>query len=572
MKQFLARVAAGLVSLAVFVLILLGAVYLKVGRGPEVKGDSILQLSVGGPILEYPVGGVTGGLLSPAGHTLQGYLTNLDKAAVDDRIKGVLITLESPGTGYAALGELRDKIAQVRAAGKPVWAWADMVDLKSLYVASACDSFYVQPAAFIEVTGMWAGMPHIKSALDKLGIQPQIHRIKDYKSAAELATRTDMSPQTREMELWILNDIYPHVIGDIAAGFGTDTTAVTTAMQETQLLPDRLVELGLADGSRYWDEMKGALPRPRGKEEPRLLAGADYRQVKPASVGLKGGKTIAVVHAQGLIGGTRSGENPLLGPTMGHESVNRDLRRAMEDDDVAAVVFRIDSGGGSSLTSDRISRMVAVVNARKPVVVSMVDVAASGGYAIAYPARTLIADGNTITGSIGSITGKLVTRDFQEKLGVTRDGVGVGPEPDFNSSWRPWTPAEYEKVEKNHWQDYNRWVQRIADQRNLTFAQVDSVARGRVWTGRQALERKLIDRLGNLDDAVAAAKEAAGIAPGEKVTVVHYPQPEGLLAQILGAPVGAVSERLVSRALDRARTGAAVWNRGEMRILEMPVP
>ncbi len=572
MGSFLRSVLATLVALALLFLVFTGFVWLKWGRAPGVARGSILVQSVGGEMPEYPMGGATSGILVSAAPTLQGILTNLDKAAVDGRIRGVLITLQSPGAGYGKLEEVRGGIARVREAGKPVWAWADILDLKSLYVASACDSLFLLPNAYVEMGGMYSGRLFVKDALGKLGIDPQVHRISRFKSAAEMVTRNDMSEPAREMSRWILGDIYPHVIGDIAGGFSVDTLAVDAVLEKTLLHTDELVEAGLASGARWWDEMKAALPRPGGKDEPALVTGADYARIDPAKVGLKGKKTIAVIHAEGYIGGAESGFNPVLGTTMGHRTVNRDLKRAMDDDDVAAIVFRIDSGGGSSLTSDRIGRMVGVAAARKPVIVSMADVAASGGYSIAYRATTLIADGNTITGSIGSITGKFVMKGLYDRLGVTKDGVGIGPDPDFYSDVRPWTPEEMERVETAHWGDYDRWIADIAAHRGLTPAEVDSVGRGRVWTGRQALERKLVDRLGDLHAAVEAAKEAAKIPADKKVTVVHYPQPSGLAAQIFGAPLGTAMERWAAGWVRAQGEETERLTRGEVEVIGVPVP
>jgi protease IV len=216
--------------------------------------------------------------------------------------------------------------------------------------------------------------------------------------------------------------------------------------------------------------------------------------------------------------------------------------------------------------------MVEVVNKKKPVVVSMVDVAASGGYNIAYRARTILADGNTITGSIGEFTGKFSARDFYNKLGITKDGAGLGPSGDFYSDYRPWTPAEFGKVAANNRNAYNTWIQNIARFRKLDVAQVDSVGRGRVWTGRQALDRKLIDGLGNLDAAVLAVKRAAGIDSTEKVTLDHYPKPEGLLATLLGMNPTGLPGVLAQRWIEERRKSWSDLNRGTLQLMDLPIP
>ncbi len=568
-RAFIHRVAAVIVALALIALAGIGGAYLKWGRGPSVEGGSVLVQPVGGCYPEYPPGGITSGIFASAEPTLHGILENLSKAAADDRIDGVIVTVESPCAGYAMLEEIRAGIGKVRAAGKPVWAWSDMLNVKSLYVASACDSLFLLPTAYIELSGPYLERLYVTEALDKLGVRPQITRIEGYKSAAEMVTRTDMSPQAREESLNILGDIYPRVMGETAEGLGLSEAELTALLERTLLTADEAVEARLVRGLRYWDEMTGSLP---GDGEPRLVQAADYARVEPAKVGLKGKKKIAVVHAQGLIGGSRSGVNPLLGNLMGYESVREDIEKAVQDDDVAAIVFRVDSGGGESIASDRISRAVQQADAEKPVIVSMVDMAASGGYSISYRARTLLADRNTITGSIGSITGKFVLKDFYNHIGITKDGVGMGPAQGFNSDYRAWTPEEMARVETDHWAGYNAWIADIARHRDMTPAEVDSLGRGRVWTGEQAVENGLVDRIGGLDEAVAQAKEAAGLALDEKVTLVHYPRPEGFLAELIGMPLATAVEHAATGWVQGRLEEADRLNRAELRVLEVPVP
>jgi protease-4 len=572
MRTFAHRVAAVLVALALIAAGTLGAVWLKWGRGPSVRDHSVLVQPVDGSFPEYPPGGITSGIFTTPGPTLHTILDNLAKAARDDRVDGVVLIIGSSGVGYAMLEEIRSGIAKVRAAGKPVWAWGDMLTPKGLYLASACDSLFLLPTAYVELKGMYGERLYVTGTLDKLGIRPQITRIEGYKSAAEMVTRTDMSPQAREEGRWLMNDIYPRVTAETAEGLGLSGETLAGLMERTLLTAGEAVEAGLAHGLRHWDEMTHALPRPGADEKPRLLEAADYAQVKPADVGLKGKKKIAVVHAEGMIGGSHSGMNPLLGALVGHETVRRDLEKAAEDDDVAAIVFRVNSPGGESITSDRISRAVERANRDKPVIVSMVDVAASGGYSISYRARSILADANTITGSIGSITGKFNLRGLYDRLGVTKDGMGIGPSPGFDSDYRDWTPEEMEKVVSNHWAGYEEWIADIARHRDLSVAEVDSLARGRVWTGAQAVENGLIDEVGGLDRAVALAKEEAGLAADQSVTLVHYPQPEGFLAELVGLPLSMAAERMAANWVWGRLEETTRFSRSELRLAEVPVP
>jgi protease IV len=569
---FFRIVAAVVFGIVIFFLGFFALVYLKWGQEPRIEKGSILVLTLEGPFLEYPPGGYTSGLLVSEEPTLHAVLDDLSKAKVDDRVRGVLLVLDGPEAGYAKLQEIRTEIRRVRDAGKPVWAWSDNVGLKDLYLASACDSFFVHPTGYTYLGGMYADRLYVTGALKKLGIEPQVARVESYKSAAEAVLRTDMSPEDRAMEGWLLADIYPRVIQEIATGLSVDSTQVGSGLERTLMSGRDLVGLRLASGAREWDEMKAALPRPKGDKKPILITALDYDRVPATKVGLRGKKKIAVVHAQGLIAGEESGQDPMFGITMGYASVNHDLQSALDDDDVVGVVFRVDSPGGESITSDRISRMVEVVDRKKPVVVSMVDVAASGGYNVAYRARKILADGNTITGSIGIFTGKFTAHDLYQKLGITKDGIGIGPNADFYSDYRRWTDLEYQRVVSNNWDAYRTWIGNIARFRKLAVADVDSVGRGRVWTGRQALDRKLVDGLGDLDAAVAAVKAAAGIDSTEKVTLEHYPKPEGFLATLLGMnPIGlpgALADRWVGERV-------ATWkgmSRMDLRVLDLPVP
>jgi protease-4 len=426
---------------------------------------------------------------------------------------------------------------------------------------------------YVYLGGIHAERVYAADALAKLGIEPQVNKIERYKSAAEMVTRTDMSPEAREMTGWILSGMYPRVLEGIAEGFDLEPGDVEAGITHTLPLAQDVVDMGLASGVRYWDEMTHALPRPGGEDDAVLIAGSEYAQVDAEDVGLKGKKKIAVVHAQGLIAGNTSGRDPLFGMRMGHESVNRDLRRALKDKDVVGVVFRVDSGGGSSLTSNRIARMVELVDGKKPVVVSMVDVAASGGYTISYRARMLIAGPNTITGSIGSITGKFVAKGLYNRLGITKDGVGIGPRSDFFSDYRPWTESEFADVREEHWAQYRAWIARIAEKRGVTAEEIDAVGRGRVWTGAQALEHGLIDRLGTLDTAVAAVKEAAGVEPDAGVTLVHYPQPEGFVSSLLGMDVSAVPGAVVDRWIaSRTEAVDALLSEPSLELTPVAVP
>jgi protease-4 len=538
MKAFLRTVLGVLVAILILVVVFSIAVYAKTSAKPDVKDHSWLVLNLEGEIAEYPIGGFQAQLFGgPGSHTR--LLENLEKAAVDDRIDGVIFRVGPSNLGYAKLEELRGAVEKVQGAGKKVYAYSDYLSNKHLYITSACDEVFMPPSGYLQFTGASMGAPFVRGTLDKLGINPNIHQIEDYKSAAELVTRTGMSPEAREMYNWLMDDLFGEITNTVAKDRGMSRRDMEDVLEKALFMPEEAVEAGLIDDVIYWDELEEKLKQP-DDEKLKTVSGGEYAGVERADVGIKGDKKIAIVHAQGLIHGGESGVDPIFGMTMGAKSVIKDLRAAMDDEDVVGVLFRVDSGGGEAVASDAIGRWVKAIEEKKPVVVSMVDVAGSGGYMVAHRINPIVACPNTITGSIGSITGKFNMREFYNKIGITYDFVTRGPHALIYSDYRDFTPEEMEIVAEGHWESYNRWVEDIAEHRGLTFEEVDSVGRGRVWTGRQAIERKLIDKLGGLDTAIDILKEKAEIPETEDVVIVHYPEEKDLIEAILSGELASM--------------------------------
>ncbi len=532
MKVFLKSFLGTLAAIVLVVAVVAGVFAIKTRLKARIKDHSYLVVDLYGEIMEYDPPGSPFQIMGDSPKTLQRVLTNLEKAAVDERIEGVIVKM-SAGTsiGYAALSEVRGAIRDVQAAGKQVYGFADDMSRRIYYLAAVCDSIYIPPAAYFNFRGVAARSMHVKRTLEKLDIEPNVHQIKDYKSAAEMVTREDMSPEARENIEWILDDFWSHFMDTMREDRGLSEEQVLELMRHALFTPQEAQEAGLVDRLLYYDELEDMLKR-EGDEKLRTVSEARYARVKPSSVGLRGKKKIAVVHAQGTIAGRKSKVDPLLGVVMGHECVVAELRKARKDDGVAAVVFRVNSGGGDGLTSDLIARGVEYTAAEKPVVVSMVDVAGSGGYYIAYRANKIVADPMTITGSIGSISGKFNMKGFYDKLGITSDFVTRGPMALLFSDYRNFTPEERERFEDNHWDGFNLWLTDVAKRRGMTFGEAEKLAHGRVYTGNQARSNGLIDEVGGLDRAIELAKELAEIPADEKVTVVHYPKKKAIVASI----------------------------------------
>jgi protease-4 len=552
-KTFFAVLVANVVLAALlFVFIAAFGASMKAGKKPDIKKGSYLVVDIYGPVMSYhPPQSFPESLLGDEPETVHRILTNLEKARADERITGVIMKLSSSnGLGMGMVEEIRGAIHKLREAGKPVYAYSDALDRQTMFLAAACDSVFMAPPATLYFVGFGRTVPYAKRMLEKLGIRSDMHRIKDYKSAAELVMREDMSDEAREMYTWILQDLWEMHMPVFANDLSMTEDTLVEHMEYALFTAEEAKEAGFVDGVLYWSEMKELL-QGEDDEELNTVSQSDYAKITRESVGLKGKKRIAVVHAHGMIGGRKSKIDPMFGPMMGHETVAANLLKAAEDDKVEAVVFRVNSGGGEGLASDLICHAVDEVLEKKPVIVSMVDVAASGGYYIAYHATKIVANPMTITGSIGSISGKFNTRGMYGKLGITFDSVSMGPNALMWSDKSDFTREQRARFVDDHWKGFNRWLADVAEYRGMTFEQAETLAHGRVWTGRQAQDNGLIDEVGGLDRAIELAKEEAGIDLAEEVTLVHYPKKKGLLASIMGgdSPLSAAFRWVLYRFL-----------------------
>jgi len=458
--------------------------------------------------------------------TLHDLRMSLRKAAVDKKIDRVVIRMGFDDMGWASIEELRQEIAATRKAGKPVYAYCEWLTFKNEYLGAACDSIWLAPDAFVILTGINGEREFHKGLMDKLGIQMRVHKIEKYKAAGEIDIRTEMSPEARENAQWVMDETMKHVVPQILADRKQDQAWWDGVLAQAVMRAPQAVELGLADRLVYWNDLKDQWQGDGSSDlTNRIVGGLKYADVRPAEVGLRGKLRIAVIHAQGAIAGAKSGANPLLGgSTMGHETLNAEIRKVAADKSIDAVVFRIDSPGGDTFASDVIRQQVERLSSKKKVVVSMGDVAGSGGYMIAYCAPTIMANATTRTGSIGSIFQIPYAKGLMDKIGISYDRVTYGPNATMISLFVPWTAQQESLVIKTHWAGYNEWVADVAIKRHMTFDQVDGLARGRVWTGTQAAANGLIDTVGTLDDAIALAAKLAGGAAGEMVSEVHYPK------------------------------------------------
>lgn len=454
-------------------------------------------------------------------------------ARTDSSVAGVALEIRDAAFGLAKAQELRRQILELNKAGKPVHCYLETAGeggngTLEYYLASACASLALAPAGEINLLGLYADSPFLRGGLEKLKIEPSFLTAGEFKSAAEIFTQVRHSPAAKVALDALLDDFFDQIVVGIASARKSDPATVRSWVNEAPLSADTALAKGLVDELAYPDEFRAGLDKLAGgaKGDTQRVDFLDY--ARAAENRTSGGKRIAILFAQGAIVRGGGGSDPFASASvLGSSDMADELQALAEDDSVVAVVLRIDSPGGSALASDLILREVEQLRAKKPVIVSMSDVAASGGYYIAARATRIVAEPATITGSIGVVTGKLATGRFQEELlGVTHDPLQRGTNADLYSSLRPFDERQTALMQKRVSEIYGRFLDHVAAGRKLERSAVEAVAAGRVWTGAAALKVGLVDELGGLDRAIAIARESAAIPAAETLGLVFRPRPE----------------------------------------------
>jgi len=440
-------------------------------------------------------------------------IDGIHAAAVDDRVTGLIARVSGTKLGIAQIEEIRAAIAAFRETGKPTIAYAETFGeggdgTLDYYLASAFDEIWLQPSGEVAITGLQLEMPFLRTMLADLGIRAEFAAREDYKSAVDMFVRDEMSPAHRRNLEALVRSWMTQITGDIAAARGLEAGEVQDLIDQAPLAADVAVEAGLIDTLGYRDEAERSVRADAA--DASLYAFMDYaRQVEaPEDAPL-----VALVQGVGPIHlGEASGDG-FSASDMGSDSIVAALRQARETEGVVAIVLRLDSPGGSYVASDTIWQEVRRTReAGIPIVVSMGNVAASGGYFVAAPADTIVADRATITGSIGVLSGKFVLDGLWADLDIGWDGVGFGANADMYSPNQPFTEAQWLKLDETLDRIYEDFLLRVADGRGMTRDAVREVAQGQIWSGTDALERGLVDELGGLRTAIAVALEKAGYA------------------------------------------------------------
>ena len=491
-----------------------------VGREPAVASNSTLILRVGGDLNEIEPGGVLGPFIENA-PTVRGIVEALRKAKVDRRIQAVVLRPTGAAALWGKVQEVRDAVLDFRRSGKPIIAYMEYGGEQEFYLASACDKVFLMPTATLDLTGVASYELFLRGTLDKIGAFPDALHIGDYKTASNTFTEHTYTPAHREMAESLNNDMYDQLVRGIAEGRRKSESDVKALIDHGPFLPEDALRAGLIDDLAYEDELDDKVKLGSGK--PNFVEMKDYGQVSATSLGLNRGPRIAVIYASGIIASGKSSFDATGGGVVGSDTIVEYLRKARADSSVKAIVLRVDSPGGSAIASDVIWREVLLTKNQKPVIASMSDVAASGGYYISMPAHAIVAEPSTLTGSIGVVLTKFVIDGTLKKLGMNMEGVSRGKFADMYAPTRPFTTEERARMFQNMQATYDTFVEKAAQGRNTTPEKIDAIGQGRVWTGRQAKQIGLVDELGGLERAVALAKQRAKIAQDAEVELVIYP-------------------------------------------------
>lgn len=559
-RKILLIIGGIVLALVLVAVIGIAIIAASIGSGPSIENNSVLVLKISGELPDYSVDNPMARLVGIEPQTsFASVLTNLRKAKVDKRIGAVLLDIDFPGIGWGKADELREAIAEFKSSGKPVYAFMELGMNKEYYIATAADKIFVPPTGDLYINGLQAEAVFYRGSLDKLGIEPEVVQIGKYKNAPDSYTRKEMSEAQREVINALLDDFYGRLVNGIAETRGKTPDEVKAIIDNAPYNAVQAQQQNLIDGAVYRDDVYNQLKKQLGYSESADLnftSESKYRDVTPESVGLTGGERVAVIFASGGIMGGKSNDGSFGGAqTTGSDTTVKAINDAADDSSIKAIVLRVDSPGGSALASDLIWHAIENAKTKKPVVTSMGDVAASGGYYIAANSNKIVAEPTTVTGSIGVFLGKPNMRGLYDWLGVNSQTVTRGKNAGIFDVGRNWTPEEravFENQAKNIY--YDNFVPKVAAGRGRPKEYIDSIGQGRVWTGRQGKENGLVDEFGGLNKAVEVAKQLANLPADKEVKRVMFPAPRPFFQGVFGsgdeeATVEAKQREALMRAL-----------------------
>ncbi len=556
MKQFFKFMFASMlgfvISGVILIFVLVGAIAGLASKGKKqevnVETNSILKLNLNYAIPERTSNNSfknfnfqTFESKNDAG--LDDILKNIKKAAADDNIKGIYLELGINMNSFAALEEIRNELIVFKKSKKFVIAYGELADQKSYYLCSVADKVYLNPAGELVLNGLSSDVMYLKNMFEKIGVNPELIRHGKFKSAGEPLIADKMSDDNREQISSYLGSLYHTMVNGIATARKKQISEVENIIDQLLIQhPEDAVKLGMADGLKYDDEIETELKKLIGSDENlNFVTLEKYSNTPNINVSTSEDK-IAIIYCDGEIVSGESGDD-----NMGSETIAKAIKKVRLDDKYKAIVLRINSPGGSAMASDVIWREVVLAKKAKPVIVSMGSVAASGGYYIAAPADVIVAEPNTITGSIG-VFGLMINAKelLNNKLGINVETVKFGEYADLGSIDRPLTTAERAIIQKGVDRIYDDFITKVAEGRKLKKEQVDSIAQGRVWAAIDAKEIGLVDEFGGLDKAIAIAKTKAKITD---CRIINFPEMKDPIETLISDMSGQASMFLTKRSL-----------------------
>jgi protease-4 len=534
MRKILAKLVTitGICTVSIILIICLVGVVLLVIEG-RVPKKTILEINFEGDFVEcLPDDPVTKTIF---GNTpkMRDVVDALEKASEDDRVVGFIAKIGDIKLGLARVQEIRDAVAAFRGKGKAAVAYAETFGELSpgndaYYLATAFEKIYLQPTGEVGLTGLIEEEPFIRGVLDKLGIIPRYDHRQEYKTFKNMFTEKKYTAAHRKASQKIMASCFSQIVKGITESRHLSKDEVKSLINRGPFYGKEALEAKLVDGLLYRDQVYQNMRENAGKEAKHLYL-SEY--LKRAGRPHTKGKTVALIYGVGPVHRGKSTYDPLYDSgTMGSETVTTAFRSAIDDENVKAILFRIDSPGGSAVASDAIRReTIRAKKAGKPVIVSMGDVAGSGGYFVAMAADKIVAQPGTITGSIGVVAGKMITSGFWDKIGLSWDSVHTSANAGMWSEMQDYTPGQWNRLQAFLNTVYDDFTQKVAAGRNLPLKKVLSVAKGRIWTGKDAKALGLIDKFGGLTTALRLAKTAIGVSKDEEIHLMVFPKEKSLL-------------------------------------------
>ncbi|CAG5071427.1 Protease 4 [Dyadobacter sp. CECT 9623] len=558
MLQFLKYVLATFVGIILFLFL---SFFILVGIGSMFSSDdevtinekSVLKLDLNQPIAEVGVenpfsdfGGMFSGNEDVVG--LKDIIAALKSAQSDDKIKGIYLKTENPQAGWATLEEIRKQLNEFKKSKKFIVTYGESYSEKGYYLASVSDKIYLNPVGGIEWNGLSAEYSFFKGTFDKLEIKPLVFRVGEFKSAIEMFSRQDMSEASKKQSIELITAINDNFLKNISASRGISVGQLKNLADSLAIEnPKSALQYKFITNLGYQDELDSYIKKELKVEEKKDISFVGVNKyLKGPSKGDEGdfNKRIGVLVAEGEITSGKGGDE-----SIGSEKFVKELKEIRENDKIKAVVIRINSPGGSALASDVMWREIKLTAKKKPVIASMSDVAASGGYYLAMGCDTIVAQPNTITGSIGIFGLVFNVTDFMNnKLGITFDGVGTSPHADWPTATREMTEFEKSMIQRSVNEGYETFTRKAAEGRKMSIEKLKSLAQGRVWSGVEAKENGLIDVLGGVDDAVKLAAKAAKLKEGD-YRVRYYPEKKKPFDEFFEKMMGDEEEKVTAKNL-----------------------